>query len=62
MLMNIETIYLTDSSFMSLDFIGPNLVTTVFKKKEEPNIFETVLQVEGDFRSQILAERDKRSH
>lgn len=61
MVVNIETHYLTDSSFMSLDFIGATLVTTVFKKKSEPNIFESVIQVEGDYRAQVFTERDKRA-
>ena len=41
--------FLTDESFMDLVFIGPALWTIVYKKKSEPNEFEAVIQVEGDF-------------
>ena len=56
----LDSIYLTDKAFMDLAVVQGTLMTIVYKRVGDPGEFQAVIEAEGDFRGEVLAEKAKR--
>lgn len=57
---SIEVTYLADTLHMDLCLVNMQIKTFLLKKISEPNIFKSVIEVDGDARQAIVNEFLKR--